>query len=1428
MDNAEISKLCDDLWQIPTNFQEEAVILLSSEEETEQDKTWKHKLTQNSKSSPPSSSQIKSENYSQEHEKSPTIVTRECQVTVKKLSQEEIKEALAKSSLNRKQRGSKSDSSESETEMPSIKNNRNTIKKMLKRLKKVVDSESDDENILLKKNDNKDCKNLSSYSEKPSSDAGTNKDKEIQRKKKEKLNNTSEEKKSSKKVGSSSSKKVESSSSKKSSSSNSDKKLKNSSKTSEKKLLKPSKLEEKVSKTSKPEEKQDQISLPSSDRLNNNSDDHECVQTDRGTLKIRRKSISEAASNQMGFKLLQNEKQELSAIGEPASKKQRVKDDPYEYDDSSSTSTPVPFLQRMTRRMTISHANEEFSRSLFRLPVPIIDPKPMPKRRGSTAAKPLPKRRQSTTTASNDPSVDMFAIAANKRVEENRKKFNAPPRRNSVSGMTTEAAEKAKKARQEKLKAITESRNQIRQQQNEQAKDKVIDRAATLPKVKNTVMTRGDFLTSLEPVKPVKKSSVPATRTSGHRSTENDPNFEQLLKQNQESISKFRSDHVQPAIGICNNLAFYERQTSIPVIPPRRLTIEVDVDDIPPQPEDSQVVEAIGVGFYQDSWIGKEVGEAKKAADEIMKAAGELRGKARELQKAAGGLQETAGGLQGTAGESRKSGEFKKSQKLEESQKPGKSENSGETKKAVESLKKAAESLKKAEELHKPAEEPWNAARQVLQDFPHTNLNPIVLSLANPIRVVHQKPLNRNLKPVLKSFSRLSPKFRKSVSFKAVVKEVREFDINDPVCENIAPPKAVAMVQPMNTPSGEEQVLAKILRWEPGFLIDRPEIFQTFPLKVEYESLTEFKKMINPIIEVELLTRMSNEYGKSLSVRENSWHKFIMLNPSYVRGRTRIELDRVQDHQKVKERFNQGSLLVLKIMDTSCNREERFFAYVVQENRQNFRTIVVEAIIDREKIQEYKIVQCRLVAYIRAELKSMMALNNLQETELVRKLLRPLTNLPNLAIENLEAPTIDSNLSEMQTKIVRVVSREMIADAPNLLLIQGGPGTGKTKVIVASILNIFASARKLNKKFSVLICAMSNSCIDEIGTALYPLAKATDIKIVRAGILKPKSEALPFSLNHLAEEMKSHDNRNFLQLKNSVIASADVVLSTVNSSYEVYDTYKKKFDVCFIDEASQLNDAELIIPMHMMMTKMVLVGDENQLQPVVNSHSLSSKRFDVSLFSRTCEVFKDKPLKPILKLAEQFRMQPEIFEFPNRQFYGNSMVNHPSVLSREPTFDLKPYLMLNIATRQALTQDTSAYNLAEVDFVKFFVEVLVRWIPKQLSIGIITPYVRQNNEISQRIQDSERVSVYTIDSAQGLEKDVVLLALTRSDGVGFLNNPKRLNVALTRARRALYIIGNLSSLSVSFEQFQVNFCDSIFISFFKIFIYFCNLFSQFF
>lgn len=137
---------------------------------------------------------------------------------------------------------------------------------------------------------------------------------------------------------------------------------------------------------------------------------------------------------------------------------------------------------------------------------------------------------------------------------------------------------------------------------------------------------------------------------------------------------------------------------------------------------------------------------------------------------------------------------------------------------------------------------------------------------------------------------------------------------------------------------------------------------------------------------------------------------------------------------------------------------------------------------------------------------------------------------------------------------------------------------------------------------------------------------------------------------------------------------------------------------------------------------------------------------------------------------------------------------------RHPKLTLKPYFIFNIESYQALTQDTSAYNNSEATFVTNLANLLSRSLPEEISIGIITAYIRQSKEIEEKLIKKDRVQVYTIDSAQGLERDVIIFSVTRSNDLGFLKNAQRLNVALTRAKRAMFICGNFSSLQVSTYQ----------------------------
>lgn len=174
-------------------------------------------------------------------------------------------------------------------------------------------------------------------------------------------------------------------------------------------------------------------------------------------------------------------------------------------------------------------------------------------------------------------------------------------------------------------------------------------------------------------------------------------------------------------------------------------------------------------------------------------------------------------------------------------------------------------------------------------------------------------------------------------------------------------------------------------------------------------------------------------------------------------------------------------------------------------------------------------------------------------------------------------------------------------------------------------------------------------------------------------------------------------------------------------------------------------------------------------------------------------------------------MHPEISDWPNKYFYGDCLKNAPETMNQISLF--KPFIIFNIAQSNEKSSLNSHYiNLNEIEFIY----KLVQHMKKKMSVsaysyGVITPYAKQRDETIKKFsKDKEKIYIDTIDSVQGVERDIVIYSNTRTNGVGFLVNPQRLNVALTRAKKCLIVIGTFENLLVR----------SILYIIFHLFIYF--------
>ncbi|XP_060601702.1 uncharacterized protein LOC132754965 [Ruditapes philippinarum] len=248
------------------------------------------------------------------------------------------------------------------------------------------------------------------------------------------------------------------------------------------------------------------------------------------------------------------------------------------------------------------------------------------------------------------------------------------------------------------------------------------------------------------------------------------------------------------------------------------------------------------------------------------------------------------------------------------------------------------------------------------------------------------------------------------------------------------------------------------------------------------------------------------------------------------------------------------------------------------------------------------------------------------------------------------------------------------------------------------------------------------------------------------------------------------------------------------------------FDVVIVDEATQAIELETLIPLQYGVTKLILVGDPEQLPPTVLSQKATENQFNMSLFERLDGHFKGQSINPVILLNRQYRMDPEIAAFPNNYIYEGKITNDKCVENRSQ-LPLVPYLLFNVSEgRELFSQGTrSMSNPLEA----IFTAELCKFIITNSSviekvIGIIAPYAKQKSEIVKELEKRHlnNIEVSTVDGFQGREKHVIIMSCVRanqSGTIGFVGDRKRMNVSLTRAKYAMYLVGRFESLEVSDE-----------------------------
>jgi len=425
--------------------------------------------------------------------------------------------------------------------------------------------------------------------------------------------------------------------------------------------------------------------------------------------------------------------------------------------------------------------------------------------------------------------------------------------------------------------------------------------------------------------------------------------------------------------------------------------------------------------------------------------------------------------------------------------------------------------------------------------------------------------------------------------------------------------------------------------------------------------------------------------------------------------------------------------------------------------------------------------------------------------------------------------------------------------APEVSIIHGPPGTGKTTVLV----EIIVQSAKAGAR--VMATAPSNIAVDNMVEKLLPYG----LRIVRLGHPARVMEALHHvTLSALQQEnpasdeimlmdeerlriqtrlKRRQDRGNFISgeerdelhrtmdalwkkardmefaLRREIVENAQVVLAT-HGGINHKQVGKKKYDLVVLDEASQATEPLSWVPISLA-KKVIFAGDSCQLPPTIYSEEAGKRGLSTTLFDRL-----QKSLPPQLQtlLRVQYRMHETIMGYSSRHFYGNKLIADETVrlhtaneLPNVQTTSLTQVPLVFVDTAGAGYEEIwnelleSRENVGEAELVlRILSEIRMAGVSAG-NIALLTPYVAQVKRLQMMTKDKD-IEIGSIDSFQGREKEVVILSLVRSnrDGqVGFLSDTRRMNVGMTRARRLLIVIGD--SATIAHHPFYRQFIDYV-------------------
>lgn len=269
-------------------------------------------------------------------------------------------------------------------------------------------------------------------------------------------------------------------------------------------------------------------------------------------------------------------------------------------------------------------------------------------------------------------------------------------------------------------------------------------------------------------------------------------------------------------------------------------------------------------------------------------------------------------------------------------------------------------------------------------------------------------------------------------------------------------------------------------------------------------------------------------------------------------------------------------------------------------------------------------------------------------------------------------------------------------------------------------------------------------------------------------------------------------------IEKQLLNQSKILFATLSVAGRVsmLDEEIRRVDALIVDEAGQSVEAETLIALQHMPSKVLLVGDTKQLPATVMSQCAKEKRYDRSMMERL-----EQNHQPSLMLQTQYRMDPQICVWPSNQYYNGRLQTDPALKPSSKSDITQAIAFYDISTGEESKSVTSRKNDQEANYVLQTIRHIRKTDPVS-HIGVITFYAAQVEAIEEMLKRENRpikqnVTVNTVDGFQGDEREIIILssvcANNRKD-IGFLNDPRRLNVAITRAKHTLIVLGHARTL----------------------------------